>query len=152
MGLIEMVAIATIVSGFASALGIGIALHNAKTTKNNIQKQTKVSSASLVLKFLDTLREDKFKQLWREIRNPDIKEYDSKILSPYLNTFEEIAVFTKEETLQLDHVMEFYGANLKSVRDDKFIQEYIKCKFEESDGFSFAKLKWLLEQVQKYGV
>lgn len=141
MELVDIVALAAIASGIAAALGI-------ISTAIKSNKEFKVSSATLIMKFLDMLREDKFKELWRKITDTTIKEYDSKVLSPYLNTFEEIAVFTKEKTLNINHVREFYAPHLKKIRNDEFIQEYIKQKSDESEGFAFSKLKWLYGKVE----
>lgn len=146
MELVTIVAISTIISGAAATFALIV-------TAIKSTKDSKVSSANLIMRFLDTLREDRFKQLWRDIVNLKKKEYDPEILSPYLNTFEEIAVFTKEKTLDINHVIEFYGSHLKKIRDDEFIKKYIQEKSDKSEGFAFSKLNWLLDRAEsKYFV
>ena len=88
--------------------------------------QNRSLSANLILQLLKPWRTESLKPLLADMFNPNVTEYDENKLEEYLNQLEDIAIFWKDKTLTDNHVKEFFGANLKIVRDDKFIQNYMK--------------------------
>ena len=109
--LVEAVEIAVIIAAGIAALGLIVTMF-----KSN--KQSKIDSASLILELLQPWRKPDFQQLLHQMVDPKITEYDESKLEQFLNHLESIAIFWKDKTLTENHVKEFFGENLKIVRDD----------------------------------
>ena len=150
--LVEWVAFATIAAGFAAAVGIGISIYNLITSSNESKKQGKVASANLVLELLKPWRQDEFQKLIDDIYDPTVTEYDERVMENFLNHFEDIAVLEKDGTLSTNHVKEFFGANLKAVRDDERIQSYIKKWTDKNSDYYFVNLRELIKKVDDWKI
>ncbi len=135
-----------------AAIGIVIATSSLIVTAHQTKKRSKVSSANLILELLKPWREEHVKKLLSEIADPSITQYDEKELSYLLNHFEDIAVFENDGTLSTNHVVEFFGADLKYIRDDKFIQNYIKKWVEKNPNYYFVNLNQLFKKITKEGI
>lgn len=143
--LVEAVEIATIVLVIVAGLTLGI-------TTWHIRKQSKVSSADLILELLKPWRKTDFQELLNEIVDPNITQYDEDKLEKFLNQLEDIATFWKDGTLSENHVKEFFGSNLKTVRDDKFIQSYIKKWTDKNSEYYFVNLRELINKVDDWKI
>ena len=122
------------------------------TLRDQIQKQTKTSSANLATIFLARLRDEDFRDLWEKIRNPNVTEYNRLDVARLLNHFEYIAIFEEDKILELDHVIHMFGANLKAINNDQFIKNIINGKSTENSTFYYSKLKNLLKKAENYNI
>ena len=136
----------------AVSLGIGIATLSLVVTAYNTNKQNKVSSANLILEILKPWRKDPFKKLLGEMMDAQITQYDESQLEEFLNQLETIAIFWKDGTLTDNHVKEFFGVNLKIVRDDAFIQKYMNNWITKNPDYYFVNLKELIKKVNKWKI
>jgi hypothetical protein len=152
MELVELVAIATIISGGAAAIGIMLSTTNIIKSRYENNHQKKVSSATLILDLLKPWREEDVPKLLNEIADPNIAKYDEEKLEKLLNHLEDIATFWKDGTLSETHVKEFFGSNLKSIRGDKFIQDYIKKWNDKNPNYYFVNLKKLIKKVEDWKI
>ena len=125
LGLVEF---STIIGAFASfSIAVVILLVNYLQLKQKI----KVDSATLILKFLKPWHVNKgFTDLIDEINSSKIIKYDTEKLRMLLDHFEDIAVLWADKTLDETQILEYFGPNLRQIRDDKFIQQYIKTEKE----------------------
>jgi len=137
-----VIAISSIFIASITALALWIQIH----------KQSKVSSANLILELLKPWKTDKFKHLLSQLSDPNTKEYDEKEIEEFLNHFEDIATFWKDKTLNEDHIKEFFGSNLKMIHDDEFIQNYIQKWVEKNRDYFFVNLRKLLDKVEKWKI
>lgn len=122
------------------------------TLRDQIQKQTKTSSANLATIFLARLRDEDFRDLWEKIRNPNVTEYNRLDVARLLNHFEYIAIFEEDKILELDHVVHMFGANLKAIKNDPFIKNIIDGKSNENSKFYYSKLIELLKKIENYNI
>ena len=136
----------------AATIGIGIATVSLIVTAYKTNKQSKVSSANLILEILKPWRKDPFKKLLKEMADPQATYCDESKLEEFLNQLETIAIFWKDKTLSDNHVKEFFGANLKLVRDDVFIQSYMKTWITKNPDYYFVNLKKLIKKVNKWKI
>ncbi len=118
----------------------------------HIKKQSLISSANLILNLLKPWRTDDFKVFLAQIADPNITKYDENRLEEFLNQLEDIAIFWKDGTLSEVHVKEFFGANLKTVRDDKFIRNYIKTWADKNPDYYFVNLRELINKVKDWKI
>jgi len=132
---------------YVAMIGIAIAASSFIVTAYYSTKQSKVSSANLILELLKPWRSDKFKHLLDQISDPQIKKYDLKETEEFLNQFEDIATFSKDGTLSENHVIQFFGPNLKDIRDDDFIQNFIKKWVDKDPDFYFINLRKLIKEL-----
>lgn len=137
-----IIAISSITIAGITALALWIQIH----------KQSKVSSANLILELLKPWRTKDLQKLLNDILEPTIKKYDEKNLELFLNQLEDIATFWKDGTLNEIHVKEYFGSNLKSVKDDKFIQDYIKKWVDKNSDYYFVNLRELIKKVEKWKI
>lgn len=142
-----------------AAAGIGIAIVSSIFAMGalivsaiQIKKQSKVSSANLILELVKPWRQKDFQKLLNEIANHDITKYDEGELEKLLNQLEDIATFWKDDTLSEIHVKEFFGSNLKTVRDDKFIQDFIKKWASKNSDYYFVNLRELIKKVKDWKI
>lgn len=152
MELVDWVTIATIVSGFAAAIGIILSTTNIIKSRYENKHQEKVSSANLILDLLEPWRKADLQKLLNQIADPKITNYNEGELEKFLNQLEDIATFWKDGTLSEMHIKEFFGSNLKAVRDDKFIQEYIKKWNDKNPKYFFVNLIKLIEKVKDWKI
>ena len=143
--LVEIVEIAVIVASGIAAIGLTV-------TMLKSYKQTKIDSASLILELLNPWGMKDFKQLLSQMADPNITKYDETKLEEFLNRLEIIAVFWKDKTLTETHVKEFFGANIKTVRDDEFIQAYMKKWTDINPDHFFVNIIKLTKKVKKWGI
>jgi len=141
--LVEAVEIAVIIASGIAALGLIVTMFRA-------DKQSKIDSASLILELLQPWRKPDFQQLLHQMVDPKTTEYDESKLEQFLNHLESIAIFRKDKTLTENHVKEFFGENLKIVRDDKFIQAYMKKYIDKNPKYFFVNLTELIEKVEEW--
>jgi len=136
-----------------AGIGISIATISLIVTAYQTHKHSKVTSASLILELLKPWRENEdFKHLLSQILDPNTKDYDEKEIEEFLNQLEDIATLWKDGTLTENHIKEFFGSNLKSVRDDNFIQNYIKKWKDKNSDYYFVNLRKLIEKVNDWKI
>jgi len=145
--LVEHIAISA--AGIASA-GIAIAIASLLVNAKQTQNQSKISSANLIIELLKPWKKSDFQQLLHQMMDPKITEYDEIKVEQFLNHLESIAIFWKEKTFTENHVKEFFGENLKMVRDDKFIQAYMKIYIDKKPDYFFVNLTELIKKVEKW--
>lgn len=150
--LTEWVALSTVVSGIAAAIGIIFATYTIIKSRYENIHQNKVSSANLILDLLTPWRKEEFQKFIDEINNPQITNYDEGKLEKFLNQLEDIATFWKDGTLTDVHVKEFFGANLKAVRDDQFIRAYLKKWNDQNPKYYFVNLLQLIGKVEGWKI
>jgi len=137
-----LIAISSFIIAGITALALWIQIH----------KQSKVSSANLILDLLKPWRTKSLQQLLSQISDPNITKYDENKLEKFLNQFEDIATFWKDKTLDGDHIKEFFGSNLKMIHDDEFIQKYIEKWAKKNQDYYFVNLRKLLDKVEKWKI
>lgn len=142
-----------------TTIGIGIALVASMIAMGGFvvsaiqtKKQAKVASANLILELLKPWRNESFKQLLEAISVPMVTKYDETKLEEFLNQLENIAIFWKDGTLEETHVKEFFGVNLKSVRDDEFIQSYMKKWVDKQPDYYFVNLRELTKKLDEWKI
>jgi len=135
-----------------AAIGIGIATVSLIVTAYKTNKQSKVSSANLILELLKPWRQKETKKLLSDITDPSITKYDEKELSYLLNHFEDIAVLEDDGTITTDHVKEFFGTDLKNIKEDSSIQNYINTWTEKNSDYYFVNLRKLFEKSKKWNI
>jgi len=140
------------ISGFTGLLFVEIVEIVAAIGIDKTNKQSKVSSANLILEILKPWRKDPFKKLLGEMIDAQVTQYDESRLEEFLNQLETIAIFWKDKTLSDNHVKEFFGANLKIVRDDAFIQKYMNKWITKNPDYYFVNLKELIKKVNKWKI
>ncbi len=143
--LVEAVEIATIVASVIAATGLIV-------TGIIYWKQNKVSSATLVSDLLKPWGKQKFKLFLNQLADPKITKYDEKELEEFLNQLEIIATFWKDGTLTGNHVKELFGANVKTVRTDKFIKDYMKYWVDKNPKYFFANLTKLVKKSEEWNI
>lgn len=119
MDLVEMVAIATIISGGAAAIGIII-------TAIKTKRQTKIDSANLSLELIKRVREKDFADIVDQIFDDKSNECDPVTLERFLNHFDMIAKFHEERLIDVAHITQIYGGLLRKIKNDTHIQSIIK--------------------------
>lgn len=147
--LVEHVAIGAI---SIAVTGLTIAIASLWVSSKQTANHSKISSANLILELLQPWRKDDFQQFLEQLHDPKITEYNEVKLEKFLNQLEDIAIFWKDKTLTEVHVKEFFGANLKTVRDDKFIQNYMKPWIEKNPDYYFVNLTKLIEKVKEWKI
>jgi len=141
--LVEFVEIAVII---ATSIAAGGFLMTWKTRR----KEAKIASAHLILELLKPWRNPDFQQLLHEMVDPNTTEYDEIKLEQFLNQLESVAIFWKDKTLTDTHVKEFFGENLKLVRDDKFIQDWMNEYIVKNPEYYFVNLTELVKKVKEW--
>lgn len=150
--LTDWIAISTIASGIAAALGIMFSTYTIIKSRYENKHQNKVSSANLILDLLTPWRKEDFQKFIDQINDPNITQYDEGKLEKFLNQLEDIATFWKDGTLTDEHVKEFFGANLKAVRDDQFIRAFLKKWNDKNPKYYFVNLLKLIEKVKDWAI
>jgi len=140
-----------IVIGIAT-VSIMIAMGTLVVNGIQIKKQSQISSANLILELLQPWRKQSFKDFLKEIADPNITQYDEVNLEEFLNQLEDIAIFWKDGTLSEVHVKEFFGTNLKTVRDDESIQNYMKKWINKNPDYYFVNLTNLIKKVEEWKI
>ena len=141
MGLLEPVAIAAIV-------GVGIATISLIVTALSSRQQAKVKSAELLLQFLQRLRDDDFRITVKFIfdgTKPD-NWNESLEVEKLLNHFEYIAALYKDGTLDISQIREFFGSNLKMIKDNDAVQK-IMSDIVKRDSEIYKNLRRLLNEI-----
>ncbi len=136
-----------------ATVGILIAMGTLLINAIQIKKQSKISSANLILELNKPWGNNTdFKLFLAEISNPNVTKYDETKVEELLNQLENISIFWKDETLTENHVKEFFGSNLKTIRDDKFIQIYMKKWTDKNPDYYFVNLTKLLKKVKEWNL
>ena len=137
-------------------IGIGIALIASIISMTgliinaiHIRKQSKVSSANLILNLLEPWRKNDFKNALSNMRKGN---YNTDKVEEFLNQMEDIAIFWKDGTLTDNHVKEFFGENLKFIRDDEFIKKYMNTWTDKNPDYFFVNLTTLLKKIEKWKI
>ena len=130
----------------ASIIAMGSFAVSAIQTK----RQSQVSSANLILQLLKPWGTMPIKQLMGQIMDPKIEQYDEYIVEEYLNHLETISVFWKDKTITENHTKEFFGANLKLISNDKFLNEFLKKWIEKNPDYYFINLRELIKKVDEW--
>lgn len=142
LNLVEAVEIAVII-------GIGIAGISLIVTAFKSNKESKISSAHLILSLLEPWRKDEFKNALADMHHG---KHNPHKVEELLNQLEDIATFWKDHTLDDTHVKEFFGENLKFVRDDKFIQDYMKKWVDKNPDYYFVNLRKLIKKIDEWKI
>ena len=119
MELIEIVAIATVISGISAAIGIII-------TAIKTKKQVKIDSANLSLELIKRVREKDFADIVDKIFDGKSRECNQITLERLLNHFDMIAKFHEDGLLDLEHVKQIYGGLINKIKNDSHIQIILK--------------------------
>lgn len=117
-----------------------------------IHKQSKVSSANLILELLKPWRDPEFQNFLNRITQQDITEKDVDGIEKFLNQLEDIATFWKDGTLSEIHVKEFFGSNLKTVSENQYFQDYIRYWNDKNPKYYFVNLKKLIMKVDEWKI
>lgn len=108
--LIDVVSIATIISGAAAAIGIGFSAYNT-------HKRNKVISSELIITMLNRLREEDFRNVFNNMKQGN---YVSDLnLRRYLTYLEYIALFCHDGVLNFYHIDQIFGANFRLLNKNK---------------------------------
>ena len=151
--LIEMATIIGAVVGIGAAAIIAKVIHDSNMRllehhKNLLRQQKKVDSAKLSLRILETWGESKhpkFTGFLDRLERSKVTKDDPDI-NLFLDEFENIAVFRKDGTLTQTHVREFFSTNLKQIRDNPVIQDYLN-ELENNHSSMYDNLRALLKTV-----
>ena len=111
------------------------------------KKQSNATSANILLKTLDRVREEDFGETTRKILNDKSKECDDKEIRKLLNYFEYLALFEEDSTLSIDHIHHMHGAVLKKINADEHIQKIIEEASKPNPEYIYVKLKRLLRII-----
>ena len=152
MDLTEGVAIGTIVSGVAAAIGIILSTISLVKSGLDTSHQNRVSSATLILDLVKPWREEKFKAFLEKVGNHSLTNGDEKQVEEFLNQLEIISIFWKDGTISENHIKEFFATNLKAARDDKFIQDFMKPWVDLRPDYYFVNLRELTKKVQEWKI
>lgn len=133
-------------------IGAGILIATVLFLGLQLTKQSKVSSANLILKLLKPWRETEFKEFLVKIGNHSLTKGDETMLEEFLNQLESISIFWKDGTINENHIKEFFGTNIKAVRDDKFIQSYMKIWVDKKPDYYFVNLRELIKKVDGWKI
>lgn len=133
-------------------IGTGILLTTITVLWLQLNKQSKVSSATLVLELLKPWRTKETQELFQKINNKTITSADEQEIGYLLNQLEDIAVLEKDKTLDSIHVKEFFGTDLKSIRDNDVIKEYIESYAKLNPDYYFVNLRNLLKKVDSWKI
>ena len=151
------IAVSAAVTGFFSLRSIRQSKAQARQSQIQITKQlemqNKIASAQLAWKLLEYWREEKhewFRVLLVKIRESEIKSDDLQI-GTVLNIFEDIAIWWQEGTLTDNHVKEFFGNNLRDIRENQVMQDRIKKGINLNSELFFVSLHHLLEKTREWG-
>ena len=149
MSVTTLIEIATIIG---AAVGIGSACIIAWVIRNSnralLRQHKKMDSAKLSLKILETWSESKhpkFTGFLDRLERSKVTKDDPDI-NLFLDEFENIAVFRKDGTLTKTHVREFFSTNLKQIRDNPAIRDYLN-DLEENCSPLYANLRALLKTI-----
>ena len=107
-----------------------------------------MDSAKLSLKILETWSENKhpkFTGFLDRLERSKVTKDDPDI-NLFLDEFENIAVFRKDGTLTKTHVREFFSTNLKQIRDNPVILDYLN-ELEKNCSPLYANLRALLKTI-----
>ena len=143
--LVEAVEIAIIV---ASVIAVGSLVVTAYQT----HKHSKTTSANLILELLKPWGKEKFKLFLNQLADLKVTKYNEKELEEFLNQLEIIATFWKDGALTENHVKELFGANVKTVRTDKFIKDYMKYWTDKNPKYFFVNLAKLVKKSEKWDI
>ena len=115
--------------------------------------QQKLVSAELSMKMLKYLDENEHKNFTNLVESfsisetEKIEEFNAR-LDRYLEIWEEIAVFCKERTITKTHRREFFEADLKIIRLNPVVYDYLKKEHTET---TYHNLWKLMEKIWPHG-
>lgn len=117
------------------------------TNYRQMDQRIRVDSANLVLKFLEPWHDKKnFVAFVERVLDPEVTQYDPGMLAMMLNQFEDMAVLWRDKTVRLNHIQEYFGPNLRAIRDDAFIQSHI-AEAARKNPRAYSNLRRLLERI-----
>ena len=70
---------------------------------------------------------------------------DNRMIPAFLGALEEVAIFWKEKTITINHVMEFFGPELEAIPRNEPVMRRLKEKREEG---AYEKLCELLTELK----
>jgi len=112
-----------------------------------IKKETKSTSANVLLRTLDRVREDDFKDTTDKILNDRSSDCKDKEIRKLLNYFEYVAIFEEDEVLTFNHIEHMHGAVLRKMKTDEKIQGIIKEYVDMDPNYYFTYLRRLLMKI-----
>ena len=84
-----------------------------------------------------------------EFNDPNVKDYNQGMLEAFLNTLEVVAAFWYAGPLNDTHTRSLFSANLKTIRKDDCIMDYIK-KTQQKNPRTFFYLRTLLRKSEEW--
>lgn len=148
VGMIELATIVGAVTGIVASVIVAFTVH--RSNKAHLAQRRKVDSAVLVRDLHSPWRNnEKFKTFLSKLNDPKVVKYDDTEMEGLLNRFESIASFWADKTLVDYHVKSLFSANLKAIRTDKCIQDYMK-KSRSVNPNCFSYLAKLLERSEEW--
>lgn len=112
-----------------------------------ISKQTKATSANLSLEMLKRMREEDFRDTVEKILKDQPQTCNRRDLDRLLNHFEYMSLFEDDGSLDIQHIIHMYGAVLKKIKDNVFIQEIIQESVKKDPNYYYIHLRELLKKV-----
>ena len=116
-----------------------------------VKNQISANSAHLILKLQNTLNGKEYQNIKSMIKLANSKNRtpnDLKIFDPYLEQFENIAIFNYTKTLQFKQVAEFFGADIIELNNDSIMKHIVTMN--KIDDFHYSHLVKLILDVEKY--
>jgi len=107
--------------------------------------QQKLVSAELSMKMLKYLDEKGHKDFTNPVKlfsiseMEKIEEFNAR-LDSYLEIWEKVSVFCKEGTITKTHRKEFFEADLKTIRLNPMVYDYLKKEHTETTYYNLWKL------------
>jgi hypothetical protein len=125
----------------------GILVVTAIALWKQIHKQTKATSANLSLEMLKRMREEDFRDVVEKILQDQPEKCNRRDLDRLLNHFEYMALFEDDGTLDVTHIEHMYGAVLKKIKDNKFVQDIIQESVKKDPNYYYVHLRNLLKKI-----
>ena len=143
MELIDQVALATIASGSAAIVGIGISLYNVWRTETQIGRQKKVDSARFTIDFIEkilTVNQSAIRIL--DVRQTDKtkkfnEDYDVESL---LNGLENVVQFINDDVIDKNQALNTLRITLHRLKNDTEVKRIIDVKQNGPNKKAFEKV------------
>ena len=152
LSMIEWVAIAisssVAITGFLSWWNT----HQSNNRMNEqLESQNKIASANLIIKYLKHWEGlGLFGKMILKLENTDAKFTDKGDMDFMLATFEDIAVFWKDETLTETHIREFFGRDIVRIGANKSIMKHVNEYYQQDIAHNYNNLVKLIKKSESW--